>query len=730
MRMISNNNMNKYHETWWKEEVNETFQILKKYIYLSMAIIVAACLFCLLLVNSSISIFVIQAPFIVIHSCTFLILPYLENKNAILKAISSIAYAELSGISLFYQARHLSSEHRILIEMHAVLIVKHLELPFIKSFWLRNLIYGRHVFLWYYIKYYYGELSFAENFSMHMTTVYVLIIFNLISYYRLKSSFERFLYRKEQEAAENRLGVIMSAYPGGILVISSLEKIEYCNSTMLNLLSCTYFEIFPLLEGVQYSKDKKFSNITNSNKLIDDIQILFGSETNHEVMLGISVIGENSIEWKAIKVLWEDKFALIIYARNANQIIQLEQTISENKIKTVLLRSVSHELRTPINAISFLVHDLIEDVKIILAKSHLKKLKMISVSSKLLLSLVNDLLDYSRMLAGVFAIQKSRVSLKEVISSTCDLIRIQAIKKGLGLGIRIDPMLPEYIYTDPFRLSQILLNLLSNALKFTMKGQIDISCISTKENKLKISVRDTGLGIRAEKLQNLFEEFNTENIPNINPQGCGLGLHISNRLIKALGNGTINVVSQFGKGSMFSFTIDINEENNSPADLSIISNEKDSLFDEENQNVITVKQFFTFHEGKTQSPKVLIADDNDFNRIIIGTLLKRNGILFDEACNGKEAVDKIALKSSKEKQYSVVIMDCNMPELNGWEASKKICTLYSEGRLCEKPTIIGHSAYSSAEDISLCYQSGMAEVLVKPCSPEEILGTIKKYLTS
>lgn len=672
------------------------------------------------------SILVSQGPFILTHSFTCVVLQAINNKRAIYKTVASVLYAEISSLALFYQLNYQNSDQKILMEMHAILIVKHLELPFIRSAIIRNLIYSRHIFLWYYIDYFRGNLDFASSVSSHLTILYIFIIFNLITFYRFKTSLERFIYRKDQETAENRLGVIVEACPDGILVASNLETVEYSNLNILKLLSCGSSEIFDVLNRIEYSKGKKYSSLTISNKLSDDINFLFNYEFNKEIMLGISLLGNINIEWKATKILWGDQVAVIIWAKNANQIIQYEQSSAENKIKTVLLRSVSHELRTPINAISFLAQELHADLCSMLPEIQRKKIKMVSISSKLLLSLVNDLLDYSRMLAGVFDIQRSNFNLRKIIYNTSELINIQASKKGLNLSIRVDPDLPEIIFSDPLRLSQVLLNLLSNALKFTMKGSIEVICILTSSNRLNIRVNDTGIGIDPNRLIKLFEEFETEISPIINPQGCGLGLHISNRIVKALNGNPIQVSSTLGAGSAFSFSISISDDSVSDSFSEVFT---DLLPEnEEKKSEIKVKQFLTHKEKILNCARVLIVDDNEFNRIITGSLLARNSINFDEACNGREAVDCVSAMDKRGRQYNVLIMDCNMPELNGWEATLQIHVLFNEGSISEMPKIIGHSAYSSREDIQLCLESGMTEVLVKPCSPEEILSAVKKYL--
>lgn len=233
-----------------------------------------------------------------------------------------------------------------------------------------------------------------------------------------------------------------------------------------------------------------------------------------------------------------------------------------------MLRSVSHELRTPLNAITFFTNEIVQESTNINEEER-KKLKMVSISSKLVLSLIDDLLDYSKIISGVFTVNKSACDIKRIIENTCELISFQASKKNLSLNIRIDPNIPISIYTDSLRFSQILLNLLSNSLKFTVKGHIEVCCILAKNCKLKCYVEDTGQGMTETVKRKLFTEFSTSNTQNLNPQGSGLGLCIANILALELGGKPIKVIrTEIGKGSTFKFTIKIsnNVNNNSKQD--------------------------------------------------------------------------------------------------------------------------------------------------------------------
>lgn len=344
--------------------------------------------------------------------------------------------------------------------------------------------------------------------------------------------------------------------------------------------------------------------------------------------------------------------------RNATDIIELEQSISDNKLKNVLLRSVSHELRTPINAISFLTEDLLQESD--LSAENCEKLKIISVSAKFLLSLVNDLLDYSKMLAGVFSINRSQLNLSTILNDVLELIKIQAERRKISLILRLDPKLPKIINSDPLRLQQVLLNLLSNALKFTLKGSIEIICSLSSQNSIKITVKDTGIGIKNSQLKLLFTEFNTENDTVLNPQGCGLGLNISNKIIKEIGKNPMTVISNYGQGSEFTFEVIINDY---PEDSDVFV--EDPSYNDTNEDAAYDSSWLQTIEIK-KIPQVLIVDDNDFNRRIIVTLLTKYNITSAEASNGQEALDLlITYKNHNNQNFKVILMDGEMPVLDG-----------------------------------------------------------------
>ncbi|CAG9314380.1 unnamed protein product [Blepharisma stoltei] len=659
----------------------------------------------------------IFAPIFVFTGLITVFIRYASNKDIKYKAIVSIIYAEYFNLSLNCISLYIK-EQKSTLEIIALLMVTFFQFTMIRNKWIFNLMVLKFLYLWEY----HGIFFRNEQRSLPLNSTCLFIgILNYGHSHLMNIAYERYAYRKELESSRNRLDTITQSISDGILVISYHKVIEFYNSYTINLLGTSSENLFETLSKIHYCENKKVSNFTTTEFLTDDIDYLLENYVNEEITLGITLIGNNNLVWKACKIQWEGKSALFLTIKNSNQIIELEKKLSNGQMKNLLLRSVSHELKTPLNSITYFTNDLLSNFQKE-ANEEFKKLKIISVSSKLMLSLTNDLLDYSKILAGSFSIQKSFFNLRESIKSICELFHYQAEKKKLQFIIRLAPELPEFIYTDPLRFNQIILNLLSNAIKYTLKGKIEICCISTVENKLKCFVEDSGIGIEKNAATNLFNCTSCTSIPVLTPTGCGLGLYISNLLVKELGGKSIEVSSIPGKGSVFYFSIDY-FENSFPNEFC------DTIEDYDNEEASTFVMSGQDYIDSSEK-EVLIVDDMELNLEILASILSRNCITYDEALNGKCAVEKVISQDMKDKPYKVILMDCEMPEMNGWEAAKTIDQLFCQGKLRTAPRIIGYSAYTSDEDIRLCFQSGMVNFLPKPSTPDSIIKAIKTHLQS
>ena len=313
----------------------------------------------------------------------------------------------------------------------------------------------------------------------------------------------------------------------------------------------------------------------------------------------------------------------MITIKDVTSILKMERIAAENIAKNSLIRSVSHELRTPVNGILLLVEGLMDDIN----DSCKERLNNIKTCAELLRYQISDILDYSELSSSTFKLNQSYCNLKACLEECASLVTFQLKFKGVELIKKIDPLIPNEFFTDSHRIQKVIVNLLTNAVKYTNKGYIELCAINIG-NSIEISVKDTGIGIPKERLSQIFNMF-SDKVCGMS----GLGLHISNTILKCLGT-HINVSSKQGKGSKFLFYLDL-ISNIPKFDY---SNEID--VPSETDKRIEIPSFLLNIFDK-QRPKILIADDNDFNRLLLGNLLEKHGVQFTEARNGKEAIKTI-----------------------------------------------------------------------------------------
>jgi two-component system, sensor histidine kinase len=368
--------------------------------------------------------------------------------------------------------------------------------------------------------------------------------------------------------------------------------------------------------------------------------------------------------------------------------------------KSMFLANMSHEIRTPLNGVIGLTS--------ILAKADLNKeekelVKLIMISGENLLSIINDILDFSKIEAGQVKIENKVISLRCDLGNILKLMRYNASSKGIDLLNEFDASLPAFVETDPLRLKQILTNLLNNAIKFTSSGYVKLiaKILEKEKSYLRFEVHDTGIGISEENKDKLFKEFSQANISTTRKfGGTGLGLAISKNLVHLM-KGQIGVESRLDKGSVFWFEIPFKTA-------------EKPLKEEAKPVVQTVDP----------SIKILLAEDNLINQKVAMHALKQLHLECDLAVNGNEA-----LKLHAEKNYDIILMDIQMPELDGIETSKLI-RLSEQNSGKKKPVVIvALTANAFNEDKLRCIEAGMNFYLSKPFKVDqlvEVLSTISQ----
>ncbi|MDD5716876.1 MAG: PAS domain S-box protein [Sulfuricurvum sp.] len=369
------------------------------------------------------------------------------------------------------------------------------------------------------------------------------------------------------------------------------------------------------------------------------------------------------------------------------------------KAKSEFLANMSHEIRTPLNGVTGLIEmslKIEQDEKV---KDYLDKARQ---SSKALLGVINDVLDFSKIEAGKLQIESYPFKLQEVLKNIMAMFEYSMVSKSLHFDTQIDSNIPQILMGDSLRLTQILSNLIGNAVKFTHNGSIGLwmKLITQKTDTIKIlcSISDTGIGISPEARQKLFESFTQSDASTTRKYGgTGLGLAITKQLVELMG-GDIWVESEPGKGSTFNVTMEFKL----PIQEEIDKIEKE-FTDDNNQMLF---------DGN-----VLLVDDNDINLLVAQELLEERGLSVDIAHEGREAVQKV-----KSGSYDMVFMDLHMPEMDGYEASRAIRTFNST------VPIIALSAAVMEHDKQMANDAGMNGHLAKPIDVQQLQIILTRYL--
>ncbi len=387
-------------------------------------------------------------------------------------------------------------------------------------------------------------------------------------------------------------------------------------------------------------------------------------------------------------------------------LIEKDKALSASKVKSEFLANMSHEIRTPLNGIVGMINLLLHSK---LEKDDLDKVKIIHQSCDVLMNLIDDVLNFSKLEANKIELKFEACNIKNIANDIASLFKAKASEKGITIEVIFNVgNSEEWVSSDPFRLKQILSNLVGNALKFTQKGKIQIILESKNENNnylktfYRVEVKDNGIGIKKELQQNLFKSFSQVDASSTKQfGGTGLGLSISKGLVELLG-GHIWVESNYGTGSSFIFnfyaeqTIPPLNKINSELGSSYLTSNSNSA-QSETQKVIT---------------KILVVDDNNINQVVAQMTLKKLGYECDIASTGKDAIEMYT-----QNHYDLILMDCYMPEMDGFETTIKIRKL---SKSIHSPRIVAVTASIMKEDHEKCFQAGMDAVIVKPITSDAI----------
>jgi PAS domain S-box-containing protein len=523
---------------------------------------------------------------------------------------------------------------------------------------------------------------------------------------------------KEKRAAELRIAnyarILIEASHDPLFTISPEGKITDLNNASVtitgvsrkNLIGTDFFEYFTEPQKARevyqevYAKGfvSDYPLTIRDDKLTD---VLFNGSVykdEQENVLGVVVVARDITEQKRIeKELTEAK----VFAEMATSIAEDAKSNAENavKAKQQFLSNMSHEIRTPMNAIIGFTKVVLKTDLSAKQKEYLTAIKM---SGDALIVLINDILDLAKVDAGKMKFESIPFKMALSISAMLHLFETKIQEKNLKLIIEYDSKIPEVLLGDPVRLHQIILNLVSNAVKFTSIGEITVSVRLLNEDNenatLEFAVKDTGIGIEQSKIKNIFDNFQQATSGTSRLYGgTGLGLAIVKQLVEPQG-GTIRVISNKNIGSTFSFTLNfLKTEANTEIESEILE------LDTDIKNI-----------------KVLVVEDIPLNQLLMKTLLDDFGFERDIASNGKIAIEKLLAKT-----YDVILMDLQMPEMNGFEATE-----YIRNTLNSKIPIIALTADVTTVDLAKCKDVGMNDYIAKPVDERllynKIISVVKK----
>jgi two-component system CheB/CheR fusion protein len=514
------------------------------------------------------------------------------------------------------------------------------------------------------------------------------------------------------EASEKRYNMMLMQSPFAIAILKGKDMvIALANDSIKemwgkgnDLEGKKFLDIMPELKDSEFPK--QLENVYETGIAFQGHELLASLKRNGKMIDGyFNFVYQPYFEAdKTISGVTVIAYEVTEQVLAKNELIEAKRVAEHNteiaeeaaKSKQQFLANMSHEIRTPMNAIIGFTHVVL---KTMLDEKQKEYINAIKVSGDSLVIIIDDILDLAKVNAGKMTFEQKPFDMSHAISSILQLFEPKIMEKNLALIKEYDSTIPAFLLGDPMRLRQIILNLISNAFKFTAEGTITIKVQMLKENTNSVVIRfdlvDTGIGIPENRLEHIFNDYEQASRETTSSYGgTGLGLAIVKQLVELQG-GTIEVKSQVGLGSVFSFTLGFGKTEDIVQEKVII--EKESLI---------------------QDVKVLVVEDTSMNQLLIKIILADFGFELDLADNGK-----IAIEMLQQNKYDIVLMDLQMPEMNGFDAAK-----YIREVLKSNIPIIALTADVTAADVEKCKEMGMNDYISKPINEKTLYKKMIQFL--
>jgi len=522
---------------------------------------------------------------------------------------------------------------------------------------------------------------------------------------KAKTHFEQAIQRVEKDTLILEASLVYKEYAKLLFKEGSykdayfaLEKFNHFNSQIFEKERLNQIEAANVkFDVIQYQKDLEISKNEQLYKdgLIEKSQLKTLIAIISSIVLIIFLLGLYKIS-RSRRKLNKD-----LLEKNKELIIAKEEAERLSILKTKFFSTISHELRTPLYGVIGLTSILMEDKTLI---SHENDLKSLKFSADYLLALINDVLQMNKMESNLLKLENLAFNLKDLMNSLVKSFEFTRLQNKNAIHLDIDPKIPLNLIGDPVRLSQILMNVIGNAMKFTERGNIWISTLlvedKTDSAKIYFEIKDDGLGIPKNKHQIIFEEFSQLKSANYNYQGTGLGLPIVRKLL-LLFNSEIHLESEEDQGSVFSFEIEFKKAATGIAD-SGIERIKDGLT-----------------PGEAEGRRILIVDDNRINQVVTQRILEQKSFICEICDNGLDAIEKV-----RNNYFDLILMDVNMPGITGMEATLKIREFNKD------IPIVALTALEIEEIREEIYEAGMNDIIVKPYDTSTFYQVIYRNIPS